>query len=99
MASGPAPIPNGLGKAYMAMTEPQRTITLDAGSFDWLWRLVEVQATKAESVGQRGNGGGNYPEYVNLVHRTREVFRQAAEETPQPLVRKLRRPRTVYADV
>lgn len=95
MSRGPAPIPNGLGKAYMVMTEPQRTITLDAGSFDWLWRLVEVQATKV----QTGNVLENYPEYIDLVERTREVFRQAAEETPQPLVRKLRRPRTVYADV
>lgn len=42
--SGPPPIKQGEGLDHLRMIEPFRLVSLDAGAFDWLWRMVESRA-------------------------------------------------------
>lgn len=65
----PPPIAAHQGKKFMKMTEPERSVTMDAGVFDYLWRIVESRHEQAPQ---------HHPEYVDLLERAVGSFRRAA---------------------
>ena len=78
--SPPPPIPNHSGVDYMKMIDPVRDVSFDAGSFDYVWRLVEANLAKIKT--RRDYYMESSPEYVDLVERTANEFRRAAQNMP-----------------
>lgn len=85
---GPPPIPNGRGKEQLLREEPYYDVHLDAGTFDWLWRIVEARAYQHQN---------HYevllPEVVLVSRKAVIAFRDAVAATglPPPLPKKKRR--------
>lgn len=72
----PQPIPHNKGKQFMKMTEPERSVTMDAGVFDYLWRIVESRHEQAPQ---------HHPEYVDLLERAVGCFRRAVGPVDEPI--------------
>lgn len=70
----PPPIAAHQGKKMMKMTEPERSVTMDAGVFDYLWRIVESRHEQAPQ---------HHPEYVDLLERAVGCFRRAVTADPE----------------
>lgn len=73
--TGPQPIPKGQGRKVLAQEEPYRMVNLDAGTFDWLWRMVESKATMHY---QDKWLGEKIPEQVAVALKAAIAFREAA---------------------
>src|SRR4029077_2738697 len=88
--SGPPPIPNGRGREQLLREEPYYDVHLDAGTFDWLWRLVEARARQHENSVTTST---LLPEAALVSRKAVIAFRDAATATglPPPLPRKRRR--------
>lgn len=57
----------------MKMTEPERAVTMDAGVFDYLWRIVEDRHQHAPA---------HHPEHADLLERAVGCFRRAMAPEP-----------------
>jgi hypothetical protein len=66
----------------MKRTLPERTVTLDAGVFDWLWGIVESKNLSAQN--RRASWEVMSPEYLDLLERAVTTFRVAAGESSHP---------------
>ena len=93
--TGPSPIPKGKGRETLAQEEPYRVVNLDAGTFDWLWRMVE---SKAELHYQDKWLNEKIPEQVQVALKAAIAFREAAgtmdvpvEQTKKVLKKRLAR--------
>lgn len=71
-------VPNGGGKRAMKRTLPERTVTLDAGVFDWLYGIVESKHRSAQQ--RRADYESFSPEYLELLDRALSTFQIAAGE-------------------
>ena len=80
--TGPQPIPKGHGRSVLAQEEPYRTVNLDAGTFDWLWRMVE---SKAELHYQDKWLNEKIPEQVQVALKAAIAFREAAGTMDVPV--------------
>jgi hypothetical protein len=80
----PPPIANGDGRKFMRMTEPERQVTLDAGVFDYLWRILESRHEQAL------NRPGQHPEHEALLERAVGSFRRAATADPEGTLEELK---------
>jgi hypothetical protein len=83
---------NGSGIQTYAERGPTMTIHMDAGSFTWLWQLLEARKRQAEQPGRMAT----MPEYAELTNRAYVAFCLAAlgdddEPEPAPVGRKVTR--------
>jgi len=84
-------MPAGSGRRHLEQVEPFRLVSLDAGAFDWLWRVVETRAREHQ---QRVGDGGIHDLQAQVSLRAAIAFREAAgtlNNTPQPVTKVLRR--------
>lgn len=72
----PAPIPNGSGIDVMRMTEPWRDVYLDAGVFDYLWRIVEAHHERAVA---KGDSTPGHAAHRDMLERAVTAFRAVVE--------------------
>lgn len=74
----PHPLREGEGEAELSIFYPQYTVTLDAGVFMWIWRIVENKAllmfTNPAMVKL-------FPNAVGVGLRAVESFRRASGQT------------------
>lgn len=73
--AGPQPIPTGRGREYLLREEPYYDVRLDAGTFDWLWRLVEARALQHQN---KAATSSLLPEVVTVSRKAVIAFREAA---------------------
>lgn len=73
--TGPQPIPAGQGRKTLTQTEPFRLVSLDAATFDWLWRVVETRARQHQDVAAQG---GIHELQAQVSLRAVLAFREAA---------------------
>jgi hypothetical protein len=80
----PPPIPNGSGIKFMRMTEPRREVFLDAGVFDYLWRIVE---TRYEDAVKKDDTAPAWVAHREMLERAVEAFRMVitAEQDRPPV--------------
>ena len=88
--TGPPSIPEGKGRKVLTTVEPFRLVSLDAATFDWLWRVVENRAYHHQET--KGNGVvHDLQAQVSL--RAALAFREAAgtldQKEPKPGRRRL----------
>lgn len=67
----PEPIPNGSGGDYLRMTRPVRIVELDAGVFDYLWRILETRLRESQ-----GKSGEIYEAQTDMLQRGADEFRR-----------------------
>lgn len=67
----PEPIPNGSGADYLRMRHPVRIVELDAGVFDYLWRVVETRLRESQS-----KSGEIYEAQADMLQRAADEFRR-----------------------
>lgn len=69
---------NGDGELFMRQIRPVRMVQLDAGVFDYLWRLLETRLANDAHYGIEA--------HMDLLARGCESFRAAirAEQEPEP---------------
>lgn len=79
----------------MRMTEPRREVWLDAGVFDYLWRVVEVRYGEAL---HKGDTSPAWTAHREMLERAAEAFRSVIateRDTPPPVIRGTSVPRRV----
>jgi hypothetical protein len=67
----PPPIKPGTAGEVLRRIHPQHTLTLDAGVFDWLWRIVGERHRVAH---ERYEGNPDFADYLDMVDRAMETF-------------------------
>lgn len=89
----PPEMPNGSGRKFLEMIRPVRTVELDAGVFDYLWRICEARLVTAKAQPP----GTIYEAQADMLERAVAEFRRAitreqtgvAAEAARPPVRRV----------